>query len=360
MRWPWQRRSADVQLAVSWQDGVLAYVLARAGADQGHEILKAGVEIQGDEALPEFARRLESLGLRGHEVRVMLRPSQYQWLQIEAPGVAPEELRSAARYQIREMVDAHIDDVTIDVMRVGDGQHKGPAHLFVIAAPNAQVRGTAALAEALRWTVPVIDVQETAQRNLQNLLSQQEGIADRATAALVVGEGAQAVLTISANDELFYTRRLDIPPGFLGEDWSEAAMLDSGEAQGYTPVGEYVPDYGVGGESHGTDYSAGVLESPRTAADALQERAQRFVVEIQRSLDVWERSWSSLPLAAIRVQAGPRSAELARWLTRELGQGVVPMDLGSHFQGWPVQADASHAACWPLLGLLLRTELRRL
>lgn len=360
MRWPWQRRSADVQLAISWQDGALAYLLARTGADQRHEILKMGVERQGADALPQFARRLEALGLRGHEVRVMLRPSQYQWLQIEAPGVAPEELRSAARYQIREMIDTHIDDVTIDVMRVGDGQHKGPAHLFVIAAPNAQVRATTPLAEALRWTVPVIDVQETAQRNLQNLLSHQEGIADRATAALVIGDGPQAVLTISANDELFYTRRLDIPAGFLGEDWSEAGLLEAGAPQGYTPVGEYVPDYGVGGESHGTDYSVVVPDASPAAGDALQERAQRFVVEIQRSLDVWERSWSSLPLAAIRVQAGPRSAELARWLTRELGQGVVPMDLGSHFQAWPDAADESHAACWPLLGLLLRTEVRRL
>ena len=139
MRWPWQRRSAGDLLAVSWLDQTLAYVRGRPLADGTCQVLGMGVERQGDDSLAEFARRLEGRGLKGCEVRVMLRPQQYQWLQIEAPGVAPEELRSAARYQIREMIDIHLDDVTIDVMRVGDGQHKGPSHLFVVAAPNLAV-----------------------------------------------------------------------------------------------------------------------------------------------------------------------------------------------------------------------------
>ena len=38
-----------------------------------------------------------------------LSQQQYQLLQIDTPPVAPEELRAAARFQIREMVNVHID-----------------------------------------------------------------------------------------------------------------------------------------------------------------------------------------------------------------------------------------------------------
>ena len=288
----------------------------------------------------------------------MLRPPQYQWLQIEAPGVAPEELRSAARYQIRDMIDVHMDDVTIDVMRVGDGQHKGPAHLFVVAAPNAAVHGSDALAEALQWRVPVVDVQETAQRNLQNVLVGDKALAGRATAALVLSDESQAVLTICANEELFYTRRLEVPQGFMAARWEVAQLAD---AQAYAPVGEYVPDYGVGGVSHGSDYSAAVAApAAPESASVDNERAQRLLVEIQRSLDLWDRSWSSLPLAQVQVQAAGRSADFAQWLGSELGQSVQVLDVAAHFPGLSTDFSGEAALCWPLLGLLLRTEARKL
>jgi MSHA biogenesis protein MshI len=283
----------------------------------------------------------------------MLRPEQYQLLQIDTPPVAPEELRSAARYQIREMLDVHIDDVTLDVMKVGDGQQKGTEHLFVVAATNAVIRQALDLGNALNWTVSVIDIQETAQRNLQTALSQPSGNALRAEAALVLSDGAQALLTISANEELFYTRRLDLPKGFMEMPWGSADD-SSAVSEGFTPVGEYVPDYSVGTESYGADYSGSA------GASASTEGAQRVVVEVQRSLDLWDRSWSSLPLAGLKVYAGERSQELATWLTRETGQVVATLELGSLFSGLDAFVPADVLACAPLLGVLLRTEARKL
>jgi MSHA biogenesis protein MshI len=298
-------------------------------------------------------QRLQALGLKGGEAVVMLRPEQYQLLQIDTPPVAPEELRSAARYQIREMLDVHIDDVTLDVMKVGDGQQQGSEHLFVVAATNAVIRQVLDLGDALGWRVEVIDIQETAQRNLQTALSQQSGIVPRAEAALVLANGQQALLTISANEELFYTRRLDLPKGFMELAWSgtdDASVVEDG----FTPVGEYVPDYNVGGESYGTDYSGA------SAASSTNEGAQRVLVEVQRSLDLWDRTWSSLPLGGLKVLAGERSQELATWLGREMGQTVGTLELGGLFSGLDAFAPADVAACAPLLGVLLRTETRKL
>ena len=365
MRWPWQSTGNGDLLAVSWYDATLVYVLARAQADGRFAVSRFGVQRQAGASTPDFARHLEAVGLKGCEVRVMLRPQQYQWLQIDAPGVAPEELRSAARYQIRDMLETHIDDVTLDVMRLGDGQQKGAAHLFVVAAANAVLRSSAELGLALRWTIPVIDVQETAQRNLQNALARRDGTTARANAALVLTDETQAVLTICANDELFYTRRLEVPKGFFSGSVQLGQPAEAVLDQGYTPVGEYVPDYGGGGDtSYGIDYSFPSPAAPAVgvarARSADTERAQRFLVEVQRSLDLWDRSWSGLPLSVVRVYAGARTTELAQWLRRELGQAVLPMDVNAFFPGMEGGTDQDIAACWPLLGLLLRTDSRKL
>ncbi|QTN26494.1 hypothetical protein HZ993_14275 [Rhodoferax sp. AJA081-3] len=351
MRWPWKRKSSQDQLVVSWSAGTFAFVRARAGADGVFALQQMGIERQGADSKEDFVRRLQALGLKGLAAHSMLRPEQYQLLQIDAPPVAPEELRAAARFQIREMVNVHIDDITLDVMQVGDGQQKGPNNLFVVAAKNEVVREVIALGDALNWEISVIDIQETAQRNLQSALAQQDGRLERADAALLITDELQAVLTISANEELFFTRRLDLPQGFLGMQWgSTHDVAAEGIPDGFTPVSEYVPEYAGGGSN-----------SAATSSDQGDaERIQRFVVEVQRSLDLWDRTWSSMPLGGLRVYAGERSPELATWLSRELGQTVSAMNLGASFPGLDTMALADQTYCLPLLGVLLRTESRKL
>ncbi len=353
MRWPWTGKSSQDQVIASWSGGTFAYVRAPLNSDGLFAVQQMGVERQGADSMEVFVRRLQALGLKGLVAHIMLRPEQYQLLQIDSPPVAPEELRAAARFQIREMVNAHIDDITLDVMQVGDGQQRGTSnHLFVVAAKNDVIREVIALGDALNWTVPVIDIQETAQRNLQSALAKQDGRLDRADAALLISDERQAVLTISANEELFFTRRLDLPAGFLTMPWG--AVHDAtaeAEPDAFTPVGEYVPDYAGGGTTMG-------IATSSDHGDA--DQVQRFVVEVQRSLDLWDRTWSSMPLGGLRVTAGDRSAELATWLGREIGQTVTAMTLQAQFAGLQAVATADQIYCLPLLGVLLRTETRKL
>lgn len=365
MRWPWSRHGSSDKLVVSWAGQTLTYVLARARPDGAHQVLKWGVQSQGEDSTGDFVRRLQDLGLKGFDTSVMLRPQQYQLLQIDALAMPKEELRSAARYQIREMLDSHVDDITLDVMRVGDGQHKGAGHLFVVAATNAVLRAVLDLGDAMQWTISVIDIQETAQRNIQSALATRDGQMDRASAALVVMKGHQAVLTISANDELFYSRWFALPEGFLTASWGQGDGVSLGVVQSnsaFTPVDEYVPDYSVDGISYGADYS----NTPLVSSDPLltdapeDDSAQRLLVEVQRSLDVWDRTWSSMPLNGLRVYAGERSQELATWLSDQLGQKVLTMDIKALFPGFEGADSVEQAQCMPLLGVLMRSESRKL
>lgn len=337
LRWPWKRRVSHDSLVVSWSDQCLSYVRAILRKDGLYEVRQMGVEQQGVDSTEEFLRRMHGLGLKGVPARIMLRPEQYQLLQIDAPAVAPDEMRAAARWKIRDMVDMHVDDVTLDVMRVGDDQVRNNAQLFVVAAPNAVVREVLQLGQELQWGVNVVDIQETAQRNLQSALARREGRLERSDAALAIINEGHALLTISANGELFYSRRIELGAGFLEAPWSAVATPDRPAAG---------PDYGRG-------YGAG----PTAGAEDL---TQRFVMELQRSLDVWDRTWSNLPLDSLRVRAGERSAEMAGWLSQELSMGISVLDVDSMFPGFAPKSAQEQMLCWPLLGALLRTDDRKL
>ncbi len=329
MRWPWQQKTHQDRFVFSWSGGVFAYVRAAAlpsgsGLAQ-FTIQQMGILRQGDTPFDDFITQLRGLGLKGLNAHGVLRLEQYQLLQIDAPPVAPEEVRSAARYQIKDMVHAHLDDITLDVMKVGDSeqnshnQQKGSANLFVVATLNEVVRGLNALGDALNWEIPVIDIHETAQRNLQTLIARAENHLDKAEAALMLSDERQITFTISANEELFLSRRLELPAGF----WS----VLNGNAQW-------------------------------EMTDA--ERAQRFVLEVQRSMDLWDRNWSHRPLGALRVYAGEHSAAFATWLGQEIGQVVGTMDFHPYFVGLDTYSIADEVQCLPLLGVLLRTETRKL
>lgn len=352
MRWPWKRNSSLERLVFSWSGNTLTFVLVRPKPGGDFEVLQFGVLPQDGEGTENIILRLQALGLRGYSATAMLRPEQYQFLQVAAPAVPPEELKAAARYQIREMLDMHIDDITLDVLRVGDAQKKANPQLFVVAAANAVIKEILALSDAMNWQITVIDILETAQRNLQLAKPDTETPKQRAQALLMLTSATQAVLTITANDELHYTRRLDLPAGFLDMEFGSGVdYLDEANAA-FTPVGEYVPGYATE-DLASTDYSAGGALPVAHAQGG--DRAQRFLLEVQRTLDSWDRTWTELPMAGLQVVAAERSQNLAAWLSQGLGQRVSVLDTKLLFTGLEKASPQEQMACLPLLGVLLRT-----
>ena len=99
------------------------------------------------------------------------------------------------------------------------------------------------------------------------------------------------------------------------------------------------------------DYGAEPQDEGSAEADVA-----RIVIDLQRSLDVWERSWPGLPLAGIVVHANGQSAALAALLERSLGLPVEALDPLAIFPGLDGVAatPAVREAVLPLLGALLR------
>lgn len=323
LRWPFKRAESAHQLVVSWSEGVLVYVLAHLREDGAYQVTQSGVEHQGGDSFESFVRRLQGLGLKGQQARAMLRPAQYQFIQIEAPAVPPEELRSAARYLIKDRLEAPLDELTLDVMRVGDGLQNGAGHLFVAAASNEMLKSIIELSDAMQWSVQIIDIGEASQRNIQLALAGREAVQFQGDVAFFFSDERQVLLTVSAHQELYYSRRLELPEG----------LFSSTQLSSSTPL----------------------LGLSDLEADPM---AQRFVADIQRSLDALRRTWSSISTESMQVYAAQRSKEVSAWLGLQLGLKVDALDAKTLFSGFEDIASAHQVLCLPLLGALLRTESR--
>ncbi len=349
MKWPWPGKRPSERLVVACDESGFAYVQAEAGHATPLRISRFGMLPRGDDTPQDYARRVRALGLPTRNVVAVLPLTKCQLLQIEAPGVPPEELKAAARWRIKDMVETHLDDLTLDVMHVGDERPRAQRHVFVAAATNTAIAEVTALLGAAGMALQAIDIRENAQRNLQSALALALNQRERASALLMV-HGDLCLLTISANDELFYTRRLDWDASAMAAatapSHAAAAAVDVFSQPLHALDGADMPDF--------VDYGA-----EPTAGSVHTVEVPRLVVELQRSFDVWERSWPELPLARVVVDAGKHSVALAGMLERELGQRVQALELPRLFGGFDDAAEADRASCLPLLGALLRSEARK-
>lgn len=333
LQWPWKASARTESLVVACDADRFAYVHAGStGALQ-----RCGVEHRGTDSAPEFARRLRALNLPSAGGYAMLPLAQTQMIQVDAPGVRPEEMKAAARWRVKDLVHGRLDDLTMDVMFVGDGKPRPNQQIFVAAARSDDIRELARRAKDAGVEIRVVDLAETSQRNLQSALAEVGGMSERATAALV-RHGEQCLLTICAGGELYYTRRLQ---------WEGLASpgqpVPAIERQVDLASMDFV-DYGAEPD----------LESARDG------HVPQIVVELQRSIDLWERSWTDLPLAAVWVDVGEDSRALAALLQTTIGQPVGLLEPDHVFPGFEAASASLEArrALLPLLGALRRSETR--
>lgn len=186
-------------------DGMLAAVVVRhAGALP--QVTTAGwfASVASVEALEKAGRELRATQ---HRSSCLLAAGQYQMLSLDAPAVPADELKTAVRWMLKDMLDYHVDDATIDVLAVpyaGAGNARA-ASMFAVAARNSLIEARQKLFAAARIPLSVIDVPEMAQRNIAALLE----APGRALAMLSFGaEGA--LLTVTYEGELFLARRLEV------------------------------------------------------------------------------------------------------------------------------------------------------
>ena len=154
---------------------------------------------------------LEKLAKAGHAEQYawtnVLNPGEYQLLSVDSPNVPRDELKAAIRWRLKDLLDFHINDATIDVLDVpGDKntpERKGS--MYAVAAHEQFIKQRQTLFEEAGIPLSVIDIPEMAQRNISVLLEPEgRGV------ALLSFDARGGLLTITFDGELYLSRRFDV------------------------------------------------------------------------------------------------------------------------------------------------------
>lgn len=139
--------------------------------------------------------------------------SEYTLLLTEAPDVPADELRSAIRWRIKDLIDFHVDDATLDVFDVTTPSAPGKTRsMYVVAARNAAIQRRVDLCDNAGVNLDIIDIPEMAQRNLAAILPED------VRGVVMLSFGAHGgLVTITRQGEIYLSRRIEIGLDALGQ-----------------------------------------------------------------------------------------------------------------------------------------------
>jgi MSHA biogenesis protein MshI len=300
------------------RDGWLAFGLYPGRIDVAHVVRATDSRPQllrldsyarsGDDAKALTALRKHEK-LQAYACTTLLDAGSYQLAQVEAPNVPESELLSALRWNLKELLDYPVENATVAAVRIPVEQVSGRAPaLFAVAANNAVLTPRIQAFDAARLDLQVVDIPEMAQRNVAALFEEN----NRGLAFLRLDESG-GLLTITYRGELYAVRRIEVSAQQL------AQANDERRAQ--------------------------LLE--------------RIMLELQRTLDNFDRQYGFVSVAGMVVATSPVVPELQPYLAENLYVPVRELDLATvcDFPGIPELRDAARQAeCLPVIGAALRTS----
>ncbi len=187
-------------------------VAIHAAPSTGGPAVLTGVLHLGQQS-QTFKEAVTHAHLRGRRANGVLAMSEYQLLMVDAPDVPAEELRSAVKWKIRDLINFHIDDVAIDVFDVpARGLVASARTLYVVAA---RVEAVQKLVDRLFFAgleIGAIDIVEMALRNLAFTVA-----GEREGSVTLYVERDRGVIVFSRGGTLYFTRQLDLGFSKLGD-----------------------------------------------------------------------------------------------------------------------------------------------
>lgn len=262
-----------------------------------------------DGAGPALAQIASQYGLKRARCTTLLGTGDYQLLLTEAPDVGADELKQALRWKIKDLIDFHINDATLDVFNLPGYVPGTPAReMYTVAARNEAIQKRVDLLTGAGIGLEVIDIPELAQRNLAALLPE-----DTAGVALLSLQEQSGLITITRQGFLYLSRSLN-----LGH------------------------------------------ESLRSAADPAKY-FDHIALEVQRSLDYFESHFRETPIRhLVLTPLAEPVPGFVEYLSANLNVTVDSMDLAALLDSNVELTPALQARCLTTIGAALRQEVKAL
>jgi len=224
--------------------------------------------------------------------------------------VPPAELRAAVRWRIKDAIDIRVDEAVIDVFDVpAPSRGTQGRMMYAVAARRSAIERHAAVLAAVGG-LDVIDVPELCLRNLAAALPAAAG----GVALLHLGDSS-ATVVLAQGRTFYFARQMELQSA-------------AGQAAGGAGA---VPD------------------------------VTSIVLELQRSLDYYERHFDQPPITRVAIApAGQRAEVLAVKLAQETGFEVAVLDLNALLHCPLPVAAATQLQCLMAVAAALREERRSL
>lgn len=312
MAWFSKKKARPGWMAISTDTDAIRIAHVERPEQGKPRVARWGIVAQNEENSADLQQAAEEYELERYRCATLLHPAEYQLLMVDAPNVPREELKAAIRWRVKDLLEYHIDDATMDVLDIplDDAAPAKSHYMYAVAARNDVVQGQIAQFERAKIALQVIDIPETAQRNIAHLYE----TAHRGVGMLTFDQ-AGGLFTLSFEGELYLARRLDVT-------WPQLVAARDDQRQPYF---------------------------------------ERISVELQRSLDHFERQYRNITLSELLLGPMPEDIGLQAYLSSQLYLPLRQIDLADalEFSG----ADMGVAKQWQLLhvlGAALRVEAKAL
>ncbi len=256
-------------------------------------------------AQPQWETQLQALfkthQLDNYDCHVLLTSEQYHNFSIEAPQVNTDEINQAIGWRIAELLDYPVEQATIEHYPLPTSNRANSlAMLEAISSNSAQLQPLLQLCHVTGLQLKVVDIQETALRNLAILLPENE----QGVAVLHLQQHSGRLI-IEKQGALYLSRKLD---------FGYSQMLDSN-----------------------------LLEQNDLA------------LEIQRSFDYVENYFDIPPISSLAVIVTPNhTQDIINFLMINHGITARIMDISAIVDCDMILSDTLQNNCAPVIGAGLR------
>ena len=149
---------------------------------------------------------VEKHNLVGQRCNAILPINAYRIQQVEAPNVEPDEMKQAVKWLIKDYLDFHIDDAVIDLFDLPEDAIRGDAAMkYVVAAKESEVRDIIDLIDDSGLELEWIDVLELSLKNLATLIE----VEDKGLAVIRL-HGVDGSISITKQAAFYFSRRFSI------------------------------------------------------------------------------------------------------------------------------------------------------
>lgn len=257
----------------------------------------------GSERLDTLKTLKERLRLERYSCRLVLSLTEYKLLQIEAPEVPDEEMKEAISWAIQDMIDFPVDKGIIDYFPLPNFDQPGRGRTITVVVTQREIVDRyAKLCAQAGIALNVIDIQEMALRNLTARMPE-----DKRGVALVYLQNNEGMVVLAKDALIYVSRKFEV-------DINMITVASSGTSP-------------TGGD---------------------------LALEIQRSLDYYERKFAMPPVSGLVVSPlGVDMEGLFNYLNSNLGTTSRVLDVSALLHCGHSVDDTTQSRCLPAIGTAL-------